>query len=66
MVGLDYPGHVAAAVHFNEKVAGDSVNSKGKRFVVTDPTYINANAGMTMPNFKQYKPTVINYQGASD
>ena len=61
VVGLDYPGHVAAAVHFNEAVAGDSVSYKGKRFVVTDPTYINANAGMTMPNFKKYKPTVINY-----
>lgn len=61
VVGLDYPGHVAAAVHFNESVSGDSISYKGKRFVVTDPTYINANAGMTMPDFKQYKPTVINY-----
>jgi hypothetical protein len=61
VVGLDYPGHVATAVRFNEPVAGDSVNYQGKRFVVADPTYINANAGMTMPNFKQYKPTVINY-----
>ena len=61
VVGLDYPGHVAAAVHFNEAVKGDSINYKGKRFVITDPTYINANAGMTMPDFKQYKPAVINY-----
>ena len=61
VVGLDYPGHVAAAVHFSESVSGDSVNYQGKRFVVTDPTYINASAGMTMPNFKQYKPTVISY-----
>lgn len=61
VVGLDYPGHVAAAVHFNEPVAGDGVNYQGKRFVVTDPTYINANAGMSMPAFKQYKPAVINY-----
>ena len=61
VVGLDYPGHVAAAVHFNEPVAGDSVNYKGKRYVVTDPTYTNANAGMTMPDFKRFEPTVINY-----
>jgi len=61
VVGLDYPGHVAAAVGFNEAVKGDSLNYQGKRYVVTDPTYINANAGMTMPDFKQYKPTVIPY-----
>ncbi len=61
VVGLDYPGHVAAAVHFTEEVIGDSVSYNGKRYVVTDPTYINASAGMTMPNFKQYKPGVIVY-----
>lgn len=61
VVGLDYPGHVAAAVNFNEEVAGDSVSYKGKRYIVTDPTYINANAGMTMPDFKQYTPEVIAY-----
>jgi len=61
VVGLDYPGHVAAAVHFNEAVSGDSVDYQGKRYVVTDPTYINAVAGMTMPDFKKFKPSVINY-----
>ncbi len=61
VVGLDYPGHVAAAVSFNDKVTGDSINYQGKRYVVTDPTYINAKAGMTMPDFKQFKPTVISY-----
>ena len=61
VVGLDYPGHVAAAVHFTEHVAGDSVSYNGKRYVVTDPTYINASTGMTMPDFKQYKPAVIVY-----
>ena len=61
VVGLDYPGHVAAAVHFTEEVTGDSVNYNGKRYVVTDPTYINASTGMTMPDFKQYKPSVIVY-----
>ncbi|MDT8282494.1 MAG: hypothetical protein RQ982_06710 [Gammaproteobacteria bacterium] len=61
VVGLDFPGHVAAAVHFNEPVKGDSISHHGKRYVVTDPTYINANAGMTMPDYKQYKPVVISY-----
>lgn len=61
VVGLDYPGHVAAAVHFNEEVSGDSIDYQGKRYVVTDPTYTNAIAGMTMPDFKKFRPTVINY-----
>ncbi len=61
VIGLDYPGHVAAAVRFNGVVTGDSVSYQGKHYVVTDPTYINAAAGMTMPDFKQYKPAVIAY-----
>jgi len=61
VVGLDYPGHVATAVHFNEIIPGDSISYQGKRYTVTDPTYINAVAGMSMPDFKQYTPTVIAY-----
>jgi len=59
VVGLDLPGHISAAVHFNDNVKGDSVSLSGKRFVVTDPTYINANAGMTMPAYKNTKPNII-------
>jgi len=62
VVGLDYPGHVAAAVNFSEEVTGASVNYQGKNYVVTDPTYINARAGMVMPAYKQYEPAVISYQ----
>jgi len=61
VVGVDYPGHVATAVAFSEDVKGDSVMHNGKRYVISDPTYINANSGMTMPNFKQFKPEVIVY-----
>ncbi|RDH82670.1 MAG: hypothetical protein DIZ80_10345 [endosymbiont of Galathealinum brachiosum] len=59
VVGLDYPGHISAAVHFNENVRGDAVSFNGKRYVVTDPTYINANSGMAMPAYKNKKPGVI-------
>ena len=61
VVGLDYPGHVAAAVNFSEKVTGASINYQGKRYVVTDPTYINAGAGMVMPGYQQYEPRIISY-----
>jgi hypothetical protein len=62
VIGLDYPGHVAAAVHFSQAMPGDSVSYRGKQYTVTDPTYINAVAGMTMPAFKQFKPAVIAYR----
>lgn len=59
VVGLDYPGHIAAAVHFSKPVTGDSITYQGKRFTITDPTYINANAGMTMPEVAAHQPKVI-------
>lgn len=59
VVGLDFPGHIATAVHFNEEIPGDAFQYNGMKYVITDPTYINANAGMTMPNFKNLKPSII-------
>jgi len=53
-----YPGHVAAAVAM-QHAQGDSHTYKGKRYTVTDPTYVNANAGMTMPADRGKKPQVI-------
>ena len=59
VVGLDYPGHVATAVLFKGRVDGDAIMHNGKRYVVADPTYINASAGMAMPEFKKEIPDVI-------
>lgn len=51
VVLLDYPGHVAAAVAFSTQVPGDALVYNGRQYTVTDPTYINARAGMTMPEY---------------
>ena len=59
IVGLDYPGHIAAAIRFNQAVKGDGVDVNGRRFVVTDPTYINATVGMTMPAYRNHSPKII-------
>jgi len=59
VVLLDYPGHIAAAVAINGKVAGDAWNYNGRRYTVADPTYINARIGMTMPTMKAYKPKLL-------
>lgn len=58
-IGLLYPGHIAVGVQFNAKVPGDSVAFAGDRYVVCDPTYINADIGMAMPQFKKTNAEVI-------
>ena len=58
-VALDYPGHISTAVCFRENVKGDYIKYKGKIFTVCDPTYINAEIGMTMPDYKNVKPVII-------
>ncbi|MDF1579450.1 MAG: hypothetical protein P1P74_01585 [Desulfuromonadales bacterium] len=62
VVGVHFPGHIATAVNFTEKVEGDAILVDGKRFVVCDPTYINANIGMMMPQFKAVNPEIIRFK----
>jgi len=59
VVILDFPGHIATAVEFTQPIQGDSWKFKGKRYTVADPTYINANAGMTMPQYKGKAPKLL-------
>ena len=59
VIGLDYPGHVAAAVKFSTDIPGESVDYQGKRYLVCDPTYIHANIGQCMPKFKTVQPEII-------
>ncbi|MDP8201586.1 MAG: hypothetical protein P9M11_05540 [Candidatus Tenebribacter burtonii] len=62
VIGLDYPGHISTAVHFQNDLVGDKVLYNSTNFVVCDPTYINANVGMTMPKFKEVHPKIIDLQ----
>lgn len=59
VVGLNYPGHMATAVCFNEDVTGDFFELEGKKFVVCDPTYIGAPAGLTMPAYKNEEAEIV-------
>ncbi len=59
VIGLDYPNHVATAVRFHSEIPGKTLVYQGKRFVVCDPTYINADVGMVMPEFKNESPKII-------
>ena len=64
LVGLDvvllyYPGHLAAAVAFNDNVSGDYLTYKNRKYVVCDPTYINAGVGRTMPGMNNQEAQII-------
>ncbi|MDD2652382.1 MAG: hypothetical protein PHX44_04945 [Sulfurimonas sp.] len=54
VVGVKYKDHMATALYI--PLEGDSVSIKSKRFVVADPTYVNATLGMSMPKYKDKKP----------
>ena len=62
VVLLHYPGHLATAVCFDTEVSGDYMMIGGKRYTVCDPTYINADIGQAMPQFKQTAAKVIKTQ----
>lgn len=59
VIGLHYPGHMATAVSFRGDMRGDAITYRGKRYIVCDPTYINADVGMAMPEYKSVRPRVI-------
>ena len=54
-----YPGHLAAAVRFNENIPGDYFVIGDKRYLVCDPTYIGANIGRTMQGMNNNEAQVI-------
>ncbi len=51
--------HITCAVGFNGPVEGDAFNYKGRRYVMCDPTYINAGIGMTMPCYASSKGLIV-------
>ena len=59
VIGLNYPGHIATAIKFNESVNGDYISYNGENYVVSDPTYINAPVGLTMPQYASETAEII-------
>ncbi|MBE0638335.1 MAG: hypothetical protein IH598_07440 [Bacteroidales bacterium] len=59
VVGLQFPGHIATAVGFTEAVNGDYLIFEGKKFVMADPTYINAPVGLTMPDYVEIEAEIV-------
>lgn len=64
ILGLDvvllyYPGHLAAAVAFNQEVQGDYLIFNDRKYIVCDPTYIGASLGRTMPGMNNQEAQII-------
>jgi len=56
-VGLHYPGHMTIGVAIPDPQRNwTTVEWKGERYVIADPTYINANIGMAMPSYAKLQP----------
>ncbi len=58
VVGLHYPGHMTTAVALKGVPRGGwtTVDWQGERYVIADPTYINAGVGMAMPSYARQQP----------
>ncbi len=56
---LYYPNHLATAVRFPFPIKGDHVIVGGQSYTVCDPTYIGADIGMCMPQFKAASVEII-------
>jgi hypothetical protein len=54
-----YPGHLAAAVNFTDNVEGDWISIGNGKYIITDPTYIGAAVGRTMPGMDNKTAKVI-------
>lgn len=54
VIGVKYKDHMNTALYI--PMDGDSVKAGSKRFVIADPTYLNANIGQNMPKYKSKIP----------
>ena len=59
VVGVKYTNHMATALYI--PLQGDSVKVGRKRFIIADPTYINANVGEGMQRYKSIIPEKFIY-----
>lgn len=60
VVLIYYPGHLATAVRYTDpNVHGDYILYNGQRYYISDPTYIGACIGRTMPNMNNAEAVAI-------
>jgi len=57
IVGVVYPDHFSTALYI--PLNGDKIDVNGREFVLSDPSYRNANIGYELSKYKGQKPTRI-------
>ncbi len=57
VVGVRYFDHMTTALYV--PLDGDKIVYNQRKFVLADPTYINANVGEEMPKYKKVKPEEV-------
>ena len=62
IIFIYYPGHLATAVAFDDEGAGDYVMYRNRKYIVCDPTFINAAVGRTMPGMDNQEAQIIALQ----
>jgi len=61
VIGLDFPGHIAIAVEMEGQANDWKISSKGRSYLIADPTYIGAKVGMIMPSLKNEQAKAIHF-----
>ena len=59
VVGVKYKDHMSTALHV--PMRGESVKVAGQRYVLADPTYVNASLGQSIPKYKSIIPDSFVY-----
>lgn len=57
---IAYPGHESASLVLDDIPAGDSYTYEGRRYLISDPTYIGASTGQCMPAYLNASPVIDN------
>lgn len=56
---LHYPEHIATAVYFGDGASGDSVQFNRKSYLICDPTYVGADIGEAMPEYRNISAKIV-------
>jgi len=59
VIALGFPGHMATAISFNQKVEGKRLNYNNNTYIVADPTYYGAPVGVLVTAVNGIKAELI-------
>ncbi len=57
VVGVRYKDHMTTALYV--PLNGDSIKKGSRKYIIADPTYVNANIGLSMQKYKNVTPEQI-------